>query len=262
MYKSTEYPSDKIVKSNLKKTIVILEAVARQQKNVQYYALDLSESELRQSLSNLAKVMGRSPYIRCQGLLGSYEDVTVWLQKNPDVASKPQLYLWMGNSIANHPPREAVSLLTTLGDIPGCKQGSTKPSFIIAVDNCRDPSVINRAYSVEPGQCGGFILSSLKHVNALAKREVLREDEWALKGVFEEEDRCFRSYYVARNDTVVCFSGEEFRIASGEYVRAMQSWKWDLEQIKDICGKAGLRCSSTWQHKDVDYGMYLLEPES
>ena len=242
--------------------MIILEAVARQQKKVQYYALDLSESELRQSLSDLAKVMGHSPYIHCQGLLGSYEDVTIWLQKSPDVASKPKLYLWMGNSIANHPPQEAISLLATLGDIPGCKEGSTKPSFIIAVDNCRDPLVINRAYSVEPGQCGDFILSSLKHVNEIAKREVLREDEWALEGVYEEADRCYRSYYVAQNETTVHFSGEEFRIARGEYVRAMQSWKWDVEQIKDICANAGLKCTSTWQHNDFDYGMYLLEPDS
>ena len=240
--------------------MIFLKSLVRQQKAVRYYALDLNESDLRQSLSNLSSEMGHSPYIRCEGLVGSYEDVALWLQQTPDVASKPKSYLWLGNSIANHPPQEAASLLSSLGDIPSDNEDSIKPSFIIAVDNCRDPSVIDRAYSVSKGQCGEFISTSLRHVGALANREVFREEDWALKGVYEESDRCFRSYCVAQTDLTIQFAEEAFPVVQGEHIRAMQSWKWDLEQIRQICTNAGMVCKSSWQHERPEYGIYLLEP--
>ncbi|KAL9037978.1 MAG: hypothetical protein Q9214_005466 [Letrouitia sp. 1 TL-2023] len=247
-------------KSNLRKTTILLKAIARQKKHVSYYALDLSKSELDQSLLHLARALGSSPYIRCCGLLGSYDDAALWIQKNLGIASKPLFYLWMGNSIANHPPQEAISLLTRLGNV-SVSSRSPRPSFIIAVDGYRDVHAIDRAYNIKEGHSRNFILNGLKHVNALAKQEVFREGDWCFKGMYDEAGRCYRSFYVAQRDVVVPFAGKTFHVAQGEAVHAINSWKWDVEQVKLICGDAGLKCSKTWLHSRLGYGVYLLEPQ-
>ena len=237
---------------------MFLKAIARQKKHVYYYALDLSESELRRGLSNLALEMGCCPYIRCKGLVGSYDDVALWMQHNPSVSSKPTFYLWMGNSIANHPVREAISVLAMLSVIPGSR--GPKPSFLVAVDHCRDKSIIERGYNIKLGESRNFILNGLRSVNTLVQEEIFREGDWEFKGEYHEQDHCYRSFYVAKKDIVVHFSGEDFQVARGETVHAINSWKWDVERFKYICENASLKCGSAWHHERLGYGMYLLEP--
>ncbi|KAI4215118.1 MAG: hypothetical protein LQ351_002433 [Letrouitia transgressa] len=245
---------------NLRKTTILLKAIARQKKQVSYYALDLSKSELDRSLLQLARALGSSPYIRCHGLLGSYDDAALWIQKNHGMTSRPLYYLWMGNSIANYPPQAAISLLTRLGNV-SLSTRNPRPSFIIAVDGCRDVHTIDRAYNIKEGQSRNFILNGLKHVNALAKQEVFRDADWGFKGMYDDVDRCYQSFYVAQKDVVVPFAGKNFHVAQGETIHAINSWKWDVEQVKLICGDADLKCSKTWQHSQLGYGVYLLEPQ-
>ena len=246
------------VERNLKKTLMFLKAIARQKKHVRYYALDLSESELRRGLSNLALEMSGCPFIRCQGLVGSYHDVALWMQHNPCVNSKPIFYLWLGNSIANQPVREAISVLAMLGTITNHSNG-LKPSFVVAVDHCRDKTIIDRAYNTKNGESRTFILNGLRSVNTLVNEEIFREAEWDFRGEYHDHDHCYRSFYVAKRDVVVRFSGQDFRIARGECVHAITSWKWDGELFGLICRNAGLKCASAWKHERVGYGMYLLE---
>ena len=224
-----------------------------------YFALDLSESQLRHSLSNLTKSLGQSSHIRCHGLVGSYDDVASWIQQRPGLTSSPIFYLWMGNSIANHTPQQATSLLRSLGDAAASK-GNVRPSFIVAVDGCHDRSIIDRAYNIKQGQSREFVLNGLKHVNAIAGQEIFRSGDWGFQGMYDETSRCYRSFYVAERDLAVRYLGEEFSVRQGEAINAIGSWKWDREQIQPICQDAGLRCSEAWLDERLGYGMYLLQP--
>ena len=225
-----------------------------------YFALDLSKSELQHTLSDLARAIGDSPFVRLHGLFGSYEDVVLWLQENSAIATRPKLYLWMGNSIANAPPEDAVSLLSRLADVSGSEKGNPRPSFLIAVDDCQDPQTIERCYSVDMNQCGKFILTSMQHVNKIANHDVFQHNDWALDGIYHKKDRCYRSYCVARRAMTLHFAEQDFLVTEGEYVRAMRTFKWDIEQIESVCKQAGLKCGPAWRSTRPDYGIYLLKP--
>ena len=252
------------------KTRIFLEAIARQKKHIDFYVLDLCETELRRSLSTLIKGMGHSPYITFHGLVGSYDGLAVWRQQSQAVNYKPQVYLWLGNSIANHTPQEATALMTALGGgdskrnafTNGSKyEGASRPSFFIAVDNCFDPALIHRAYDMAGGQNRDFILNGLRHANTVLGYEAFCCADWSFQGEYDEINRRYRSFYLAQRDTVISIAGDEdIPVPKGERVHAIDSRKWDIKQIQKICKPALLACTASWQNERIAYGMYLLEP--
>jgi uncharacterized SAM-dependent methyltransferase len=80
--------------SNLRKVCLLLQAFEDARKSVDYYALDLSQRELERTLSHVPDFK----YVRCHGLLGTYDDGTVWL-KQPSIVGKPKCILHLGSSI-------------------------------------------------------------------------------------------------------------------------------------------------------------------
>jgi uncharacterized SAM-dependent methyltransferase len=80
--------------SNLRKVNLLLQALEDSGKNVDYYALDLSEQELRRTLAQLPGYN----HVSCHGLLGTYDDGREWL-KDPSNLSRSKCVLSLGSSI-------------------------------------------------------------------------------------------------------------------------------------------------------------------
>ena len=77
----------------------ILQALEDAGKKVDYYALDLSKQELSRTLAQLPNYK----YVRCHGLLGTYDDGREWL-KRPSVSSRPKCIMSLGSSIGTVTP--------------------------------------------------------------------------------------------------------------------------------------------------------------
>ena len=73
----------------------------QRQKRVDYYALDVTSSEISRSLEALSSLVQKSSLIKCHGLLGSYDDLIPWLTRNDQLVGRKVTFLWLGNSIAN-----------------------------------------------------------------------------------------------------------------------------------------------------------------
>lgn len=80
--------------SNLRKVNLLLQALEDAAKDIDYYALDLSQQELERTLAQLP------PYkhVRAHGLLGTYDDGRGWL-KDPANASRQKCILSLGSSV-------------------------------------------------------------------------------------------------------------------------------------------------------------------
>jgi uncharacterized SAM-dependent methyltransferase len=84
---------------NLRKVNMILQALEKAKKNVDYYALDLSRKELERTLAQVPAYR----YVQCRGLLGTYDDGREWLKK-PENASRRKCILSLGSSIGMDAP--------------------------------------------------------------------------------------------------------------------------------------------------------------
>lgn len=73
---------------------LLLQAFEDQGKAIDYYALDLSQTELERTLSHVPSFK----HVSCHGLLGTYDDGCEWL-KHPAVVGTPKCILHLGSSI-------------------------------------------------------------------------------------------------------------------------------------------------------------------
>ena len=115
-----------------------MDAFEKAQKAITYYALDLSKSELDRTLE---AVQHDYTYVKCHGLLGTYDDGLDWL-KAPDNSAKPKCVLWMGSSIGNLNREEAVDFLRSYSTVLG-----NKDTMIIGMDACQDEARVLLAYN-------------------------------------------------------------------------------------------------------------------
>lgn len=78
---------------------ILLEALEADGKDIDYYALDLSLTELERTLDKVPDFKT----VRCHGLHGTYDDGSAWLKTN-EAASRPKCILTLGSSIGNFMP--------------------------------------------------------------------------------------------------------------------------------------------------------------
>ncbi len=137
--------------SNLRKVNLLLQALEDAAKEVDYYALDLSQQELERTLAQLP----RYRYVRAHGLLGTYDDGQIWL-KDPAVASRQKCIMSLGSSVGEFDPPgliptavqsdmavsvgnfdriDAAAFLKEFSDVLG--PGDT---MLIGLDACADPA--------------------------------------------------------------------------------------------------------------------------
>lgn len=117
---------------DLRKVSILLQALEALGKSIDYYALDLSHSELERTLSAVPKFQ----YVKCHGLHGTYDDGLEWL-KRPEVASKSKCVMHLGSSIGNFDRTEASAFLKSF--VAVLQDGD---SMLIGLDACNDPAKV------------------------------------------------------------------------------------------------------------------------
>jgi uncharacterized SAM-dependent methyltransferase len=73
---------------------ILLKALDAAGKSIDYYALDLSQTELERTLASVPHFEN----VVCHGLLGTYDDGLEWIRHGSH-ASRPKCILSLGSSI-------------------------------------------------------------------------------------------------------------------------------------------------------------------
>jgi EasF-like predicted methyltransferase len=198
---------------NLRKIKILLDALERAQKNVNYYALDLMHDELVRTLELVPE--GTYKYVRCAGLWGTYDDGLAWL-KQPKNAARPKAILSMGSSIGNFTPSDAVAFLAEFA-----AELTPDDLMLIALDGCQDADKVYHAYNDEKDVTHNFTSNGLRHANRLLGHEAFRTEDWEAVGEFDAEGSRHRAFVVPNKDVIV----EGASIKKGERVRIEESYK-------------------------------------
>jgi EasF-like predicted methyltransferase len=233
------------VNRNMKKTVLILQALQSQQKHVHYIACDVDAVGLRRYLQELQIIFpAATSTIRIQGLIGTYEDYAAWLKYNTNPKNCYTFLMWLGNSIANFTPQEASDYIRNfLGE------GS---SMIVGIDGCKNQQEIALSYE---GECNRkFILNGLLHANQLLGTKAFDIDDWEIVGRWNAEVWMHESFYVARKDLAVNLGDEKFCFRKGDRMMSIRSGKWPKKKVVEICGNAGGRVAENWMNSNKSYG--------
>lgn len=188
-----------------------MDALEKAEKNVYYFALDLMQSELERTLDDVPE--GTFRYVKCAGLLGTYDDGLEWL-KRPENAKKPKAILSMGSSIGNFPRDEASAFIAQWSAELG-----PEDMMIIGLDGCLDAKRVYHAYNDKHGVTHEFIRNGLHHANVLLGHEAFKQDEWEVLGEYDSVGDRHRAFVIPKVDVTV----EGAPVKKGERIRIEES---------------------------------------
>ncbi|PFH58665.1 hypothetical protein XA68_13398 [Ophiocordyceps unilateralis] len=258
---ASQFPSTSVIVElgcgNLSKTAWLLASLARQERHVYYYALDVSDEALYKSLKGLRKQFAGSKSINIAGLSGTYDDCAAWLTGSANLAVSTITFLWLGNSVANMTRDEVSGLMSRLRQ--ACRHMAADCSFLVSADCCTDRNRILQAYDAQVDPSRTFLLHGLHHANQLLCDSVFLEHEWEAVPEWDEAEHELHYSYSPRKDMQLTLGHDYIDVKRGERIPFFMSAKWDSCQVQSMAERAGLRLEKLWQDYRKEYAFYLLQ---
>lgn len=227
---------------NLRKVDILLQAFEKASKEVQYYALDLSLSELSRTLSEIKH--DDYKYVKCRGLHGTYNDGLAWLQR-PENQSKPRVVIFLGSSLGNFTRTEASTFLKGFAKV----LVNENDVMLIGLDACQNKERVYHGYNDSEGKTREFYLNGLTQANKLIGHEEFKEGLWNAVGEYDEIAGRHQAFYVPAKDVVI----DGVQIRAGEKIRFEESYKYSKSQSAKLWHASGLAAQTVFQNSRDDY---------
>lgn len=194
-----------------------------------YLAIDISAHVIETVPRLLSSTL---PGITVTGLAGDY---LAALAGHPRPAGVRRLILFLGASIGNFTPEEALSFskrLNLLSEPGDC--------VLTGFDLKKHPGVILRAYDDAGGLTRAFNLNLLVRINREAEGDFATErfDHYPS---YDPETGCCKSFLVSLEDQAVRIAGERFDFREGETILTEISQKYAPAAIGELAVAAGFR---------------------
>jgi L-histidine N-alpha-methyltransferase len=162
----------------------------------------------------------------------------------------PTLHAFLGSTIGNFAPDDAVALLRGV-------RGRMRPGdgFLMGVDLRKDPAVIEAAYNDAAGVTAEFNRNMLRVLNAAAGADF---DPAAFdhRAFYHPELHRIEMHLVARAPQAVRIPGVgEVRVEAGESIRTEISCKHDRASVEGMLSAAGMRLTE-WETDAA--GLYAI----
>lgn len=223
------------------KTGILLAAAIRRQGTTQYLPIDVSEASLQEAKQSLSRLLGAVDVVP---QIANY--VTDALLVPPH--SGPTLALYIGSSIGNFAPEEAVSILRNL-------RAQLRPgdSLLLGTDLVKDESLLVDAYDDAQGVTAAFNLNVLERLN----RDLGADFDLSLfqhRALWNPEESRIEMHLESTVPQTVHVPGAglvvEFR--QGETIHTENSYKFTAESVRQLLAAAEFNVVQTW-HDERDW---------
>ena len=209
------------------KTRILLDAMDRAGNLRTYVPLDVSESMVRRSASELAAAY---PELKVHGLVADFHH---HLDHIPP--GEPRLVIFLGSTIGNLRPDEAVSFLRGIAApmAPG-------DFFLLGVDLVKDSKVLEAAYNDSAGVTAEFNRNILRVVNRVAGGDFVPE-RFAHRAFFDPANRWIEMRLVAEEDQAVSLAGlgTTVELRAGEEILTEISCKYERPRVERMLAAGG-----------------------
>lgn len=225
------------------KTRTILSAVRDAVGFAAYVPVDVSADFLE---STALRLSGDYPTLDVVPVVA---DMTADFALPPDLPH-PVLHVFLGSTIGNFAPAEAVALLTRVR-----RRMHTGDAFLMGVDLRKDPAVIEAAYNDAAGVTAEFNRNMLRVLNTLAGAD-FDVDAFEHRAFYNRELNRIEMHLVPSAPQVVAIPGVgEVRVAAGESIRTEISCKHSRESVGEMLAAAGMMITR-WETDEA--GLYAL----
>lgn len=216
-----------------------------------YFALDVSEEALGQSLGAMRERFKSCGKITVSGLIGTYDDCVAWLTTSANMSVSTVTFLWVGNSIANLSKADASALMSRFRE--ACCKRSIDCSFLVTADSCTAEDKLVKAYDPDVSSARTFLYHGLHHANRLMGGTVFKANHWKCVMKYEREENELRFSYVAKQDVDIALDQLHVTVKKGEEIHYFLSGKWSQAQMRSIAENAGFEVRKTWTDAQNEY---------
>ncbi|KAL8905680.1 MAG: hypothetical protein Q9207_002494 [Kuettlingeria erythrocarpa] len=232
---------------NLRKIKILLQALDDLDRPADYYALDLSRSELQRSLLQVPRDTFSN--VRCHGLLGTYDDAREWLGR-AEIAGRAKCIISLGSTIGSFSRADAAAFLCAFAHSLSGQRQSGGSSMLIGLDACTDQKKVFRAYNDAQGMNAQFILNTIDHANGVLGYRAFDKHDWDVQGEWDKLAGSHNQYLVPTRD--INFEG--LPIVAGKRMLVVKSHKYNPKQQAQLWRSAGLVEYGRWNNEDKSYG--------
>ncbi|HEX8246210.1 MAG TPA: L-histidine N(alpha)-methyltransferase [Longimicrobium sp.] len=225
------------------KTRIVLDAIRDAVGAAAYVPVDVSAEFLEATALRLS---AEYPTLNVVPVVA---DMTAGFALPPDLPS-PTLHAFLGSTIGNFSPGEAVALL-------GRVRARMRPgdTFLMGVDLRKDPRVIEAAYNDAAGVTAEFNRNMLRVVNTLAGAD-FDPGAYDHLAFYDTTDHRIEMHLVARTPQTVTVPGAgEFTVTAGETIRTEISCKHDRASVTGMLTAARMRLAE-WETDEN--GLYAI----
>ena len=230
------------------KTGLLLSAAVARQGSVEYYPIDVSESALIEAQKHLEREFAQ---VHVHPRTADYTEGLGQIEAE----GMRKLVLYIGSSIGNFEPEDAVSLLTAVRQelAPG-------DHLLLGADQVKDTATLLAAYDDAQGVTAAFnrnVLTRIEHElgGTLDVEKFAHEARWnAAKHRIEMHLRSREAqiFEIPSLDLVVS-------LAEGETIHTENSYKFDDERLLPMLTSAGFALRREWKDEQGWFGVYLAE---
>lgn len=222
-----------------RKTRLLLDALTARDPDFEYVPVDLDGSMLEKSGEDLC---AEYPRLRVTAIRSDLTRPSVALGMLPKAPGVRTVVLFLGSTIGNFDPEEAVMLLSDL-------RGSLVPgdALLLGADLRKSREVLEPAYDDPLGVTSSFNLNLLGRIN----RELGGHFDlgtFAHKAFYDEAWGRIEMHLVSRRAQQVRIDGLDLRVdfAEGESIHTENSWKHDDASLADLAAAAQFRVEKKW----------------
>jgi L-histidine N-alpha-methyltransferase len=230
------------------KTRIVLDAISAAADSSVYVPVDVSAEFLDETARRIG---GDYPSIVVVPLVADFTDPFFL----PEGLPAPALHAFLGSTIGNFAPNDAVALLRRVRE-----RMSGDDRFLMGVDLRKDPAVIEAAYNDAAGVTAEFNRNMLRVVNAQAGAD-FDVDGWEHRALYNRADHWIEMHLVSLRDQGVAVPGAgTFAFAAGETIRTEISAKHDRGSVDTMFAASGLRVDEWTTDDDALYALVLASP--
>ena len=226
------------------KTRLLLDLIAGASSRVNgYYPIDVSPAALEIARERLTR-----PGMQVHPLVGRHEE---WLPRLRHIPG-PRLLLFIGSSLGNYEPREAVELLALAR-----RSLSPGDTFLLGADLRKESSVLVPAYDDASGVTAAFNRNILVRLN----RELGADFDPAAfhhRAVWNDEESRMEMWLESARDQRVRVDavGLELELAAGERIHTESSYKLRREVQLSMLREAGFVPMALWTDEARRYAVH------
>ena len=230
------------------KTRIVLDAIASTVDAAVYVPVDVSAGFLDQTAD---RIRAAYPSIDVVPLVADITDDFGL----PDGLPHPTLHAFLGSTIGNFAPDDAVELLRR---VRGRMMETDR--FLMGVDLRKDPARIQAAYDDAQGVTAEFNRNMLRALNAMTGAD-FDADAWEHRAFYNGDAHWIEMHLVSPRDHTVSIPGAgAFRFAAGETIRTEISAKHDRASVEALFAAAGLAIERWMTDPDGLYALTLAAP--